>query len=625
MNKDIYDGTPDHFGPELLNDIQAFSKDVAVLLFGKTADPTASRILAGSATGTLIYDAVALSDDREAAMRHWKKLIQEAGDELHIYAVAWYHQTPVGLDIKVTVESRRQPARVFIWEERRPNGEKTGEFECTDISDSPEYVGGNEPWFLLNPRESKPSSGKGERVEFIRLGGHPRNISESEMLSGLDDAAKASMLIELASFALKCSPPRAEEAATKLRQAAELGSSRAKQLVLQLIQEERIPAMDEAEPGRIAVELAEAGNPYAQAELGRMYWAGQCFPEDLKLAHHWLSLAAEAGNIYAQGKLGAMYRHGIGVDVSYPLARKWCLLAADKGEKDAMSDLAFLYAHGLGGEADASKAAEWYAKAAAAKHPVGMVEFGKCLLGGKGCQEDLQRGLDLIHQAADLNEPSAYVALGNLFAEGAVVPQDDAEALRYYYKAVELGSGTAAIQAGSMKFSGKGCPADTAEALRLWTLAYHSRDIPGSAKTVLFKKIGYCYDRGAAGEAAKSEAVKWFRIGEAVGCHASEHFLAKYYYKGEHVAQDYAQSLRLFEMSLAGGVVQSNHWIGLHHLFGRGTAQDFVKAAEYFRKDAEEFTQDSYAMLAEIYERGLGVPVDMQIAAEWRRKAKSAS
>ena len=107
MNKDIYDGTPDHFGPELLNDIQAFSKDVAVLLFGKTADPTASRILAGSATGTLIYDAVALSKEHEDGMRHWKKLIQEAGDELHIYAVAWYHQTPAGLDIKVTVESRR--------------------------------------------------------------------------------------------------------------------------------------------------------------------------------------------------------------------------------------------------------------------------------------------------------------------------------------------------------------------------------------------------------------------------------------------------------------------------------------------------------------------------------------
>jgi len=621
MNKDIYDGTPDYFGPELLNDIQAFSKDAAVLLFGKTADATASRILAGSATGTLIYDAIVLSDDHEAAMRHWKKLIREADDDLHVYAVAWYHAAPGGLDIKVAVESRRQPARVYIWEEQRPNGEKNGDFACKEITDSEEYGGGNAPWFLLNPRESKPSPIKGERVELIRLSENARPSSEADFLSGLDDEAKASMLIELASFALKCSPPRSDEAAVKLRQAAEIGSSRAKQLLLQLIQQNRISATDDAEPGRIALELAQAGNAFAQAELGYMYWTGQCFPVDMKLAHHWLSLSAAAGNVYAQGKLGTMYRHGLGAEVSYPLARKWCLLAAEKGDKDAMSDLAFLCAHGLGGEADASKAAKWYGMAAEAKHPVAMVEFGKCLLGGKGCTADLQRGLDLIHQSAGLKEPSAFVALGDLFAEGVVVPGDDAEALRYYYMAVELGSGTAAIQAGSMKFSGKGCSADTAEALRLWKLAYYSRDIPGSAKTVLIKKIGYCYDRGAAGEAAKSEAVKWFRLGEAVGCHASEHFLARFYYKGEHVAQDYTQSLRLFDLSLAGGVVQSNHWIGLHHLFGRGTAQDFAKAAEFFRKDAEEFTQDSYAMLAEIYERGLGVPVDFALAAEWRRKA----
>jgi TPR repeat protein len=59
----------------------------------------------------------------------------------------------------------------------------------------------------------------------------------------------------------------------------------------------------------------------------------------------------------------------------------------------------------------------------------------------------------------------------------------------------------------------------------------------------------------------------------------------------------------------------------MHYLLGRGTDQDFIKAAEFFRKDANEFTQDSCGMLAMIFERGLGVPVDLTQAAEWRRKA----
>ena len=88
MNADFHKGTPDYFGPELINDIQAFSQHVAVMLFGKISDPTASRCMAGSATGTLIYDAIVLSKEHEDGMRHWKKLIPEAGDELHIYAVA---------------------------------------------------------------------------------------------------------------------------------------------------------------------------------------------------------------------------------------------------------------------------------------------------------------------------------------------------------------------------------------------------------------------------------------------------------------------------------------------------------------------------------------------------------
>ena len=59
--------------------------------------------------------------------------------------------------------------------------------------------------------------------------------------------------------------------------------------------------------------LAEAGNAYAQSNLGVMYFKGNGVPKDYAEAVKWWRLAADQGNAQAQYKLGKMYRDGQGV------------------------------------------------------------------------------------------------------------------------------------------------------------------------------------------------------------------------------------------------------------------------------------------------------------------------
>ena len=58
---------------------------------------------------------------------------------------------------------------------------------------------------------------------------------------------------------------------------------------------------------------------------------------------------AEAGDIFAQDNLGACYRDGVGVSQDACVAREWFQKAADGGNIEAQSALGAMYVMGEGG------------------------------------------------------------------------------------------------------------------------------------------------------------------------------------------------------------------------------------------------------------------------------------
>ena len=75
---------------------------------------------------------------------------------------------------------------------------------------------------------------------------------------------------------------------------------------------------------------AEAGDPYAQFNLGNAYYKGNGVPQDYKEAVKWYTKSAEQGFADAQCNLAACYEKGEGVSQDIEEAVKWWKKAAEQ-------------------------------------------------------------------------------------------------------------------------------------------------------------------------------------------------------------------------------------------------------------------------------------------------------
>jgi hypothetical protein len=96
------------------------------------------------------------------------------------------------------------------------------------------------------------------------------------------------------------------------------------------------------------LQEAKAGNAIAQNNLGEMYYSGEGVSKDLKMAAHWLRMAAEQGNARSQFILRLMYHIGKGFSRNDELKIKWYRKAANQGDILAQHNLGGAYASGEG-------------------------------------------------------------------------------------------------------------------------------------------------------------------------------------------------------------------------------------------------------------------------------------
>jgi TPR repeat protein len=83
-------------------------------------------------------------------------------------------------------------------------------------------------------------------------------------------------------------------------------------------------------------ELAVAGEPRAQYDLGVLYDKGQGVPQSDQEAMRWYRLAADQGEPRAQYNLGLMYLNGQGVRADPVIAYYLISLSAAQGDKHAL-------------------------------------------------------------------------------------------------------------------------------------------------------------------------------------------------------------------------------------------------------------------------------------------------
>jgi TPR repeat protein len=77
-------------------------------------------------------------------------------------------------------------------------------------------------------------------------------------------------------------------------------------------------------------ELAEAGNPEAQYELGGFYHWGRIASADFAKARQWYERAAKQGNVDAMLGLAVIHGHGQGVPQDKAASYRWLVLASSQ-------------------------------------------------------------------------------------------------------------------------------------------------------------------------------------------------------------------------------------------------------------------------------------------------------
>ena len=114
----------------------------------------------------------------------------------------------------------------------------------------------------------------------------------------------------------------------------------------------------------LLLELAQNGQPAAQAELALRYLEGRNVTRNAEVAFDWFRKAADQNYIPAQYRLGTLFEKGIGTNEDTRAAALWYGRAAEGGHVRAMHNLGVLLANGLDGKPDYTGAARLFRKAA---------------------------------------------------------------------------------------------------------------------------------------------------------------------------------------------------------------------------------------------------------------------
>ena len=171
-------------------------------------------------------------------------------------------------------------------------------------------------------------------------------------------------------MAVACAQSQSVPSAGEIRQKAEAGDDMAQTQYAQMLQTGQGVEKNEAEALKWYRKSAEAGNAYAQANMGVFCQTGGCgMKRDLAKAAEWYGKAAAQGNAYAQFYLSCLYEDGNGVEKDAAKALELLACAAKGGMPNAQVKYALCLAQGSGVERNLEEAITWAEKAAAAGNP----------------------------------------------------------------------------------------------------------------------------------------------------------------------------------------------------------------------------------------------------------------
>lgn len=330
-------------------------------------------------------------------------------------------------------------------------------------------------------------------------------------------------------------------------------------------------------------------------QLGLRYAKGKGVPKDEAEAAKWTRKAAGQGHTSAQRQLGVLYTNGQGVAQNDAEAAAWFRRAAEQGQADAQSMLGANLAD-TGAYVESLK---WLFLAESSW--------------SRDAANDAKQVLDLIKQET--------------------TPAQIAEGKRQAVEWRETSKGHAAIHKSPQRTNGKNSEASKQFELgmsymiggkgvekneELGIKLIEKSAIQGYEKAEYELGIRYWEGKGVRQDYALGE--KWLKKAAEKDNPMAQMILADAYYKGGKIPQNDKEAIRLCKILVdpfpGHGVV-----LGDYYSKGVEVPLDHKIAADYFKRAAEYGDETGQMRLAYCYVDGQGVPQSDANAVVWFKKA----
>lgn len=395
---------------------------------------------------------------------------------------------------------------------------------------------------------------------------------------------------------------------------------------------------------------AKAGSNEAQIALGYRYAAGIGVTTNCpKARDYYYQPAKRVANWYSESKRS--------------LASPPLLLSQDPRAKSSQSDLVEYYAYSADNDEentllvlgqiyyegyneariDFEIARKYFEKAASLGSAMAKGYLGQMYLKGEGVPKDTNKAYHLFREAAKAGSPIANNGLGVMYRDGIEVVKDNEEAMKYFIKAADELLAEAEYNAGVLL--AKMSPHDVeGKALSLLVRAFQQGHVLAQyeiAKRGLHNEFVCNFSlvlfRGVVEKGPDmvlfNEAYSDYRNGDVEVALAKYLFLAD---QGFEIAQynaayilfkskqphGYARALPLFHRAAAQGNIESRVLEGDIFYYGLGIpAPDMIAAFVSYRDAMNRNCPQASFNIGYMYEHGLGVPKDYQMAKRYYEMA----
>ena len=380
---------------------------------------------------------------------------------------------------------------------------------------------------------------------------------------------------------------------------------------------------------------AENSEPRALYQMALFYRDGIGIEADAAHAQELFSKAL-AGFLRLEGKtpsaqikykIAGLYARGDGTVQDSEQAFRWYLAAAENGHPHAAYCAAKAYESGNGTVQDEQSAVKWYQAAADGKDSYAMYALGKIYRDGLGVEQDLETSFRYFYSAAELGHEYAQYACANAFLKGIGVKKDVAQAIRFYTASAEKGNHYAEYQLGELYSCGSETSNDKQLAQNYYAAALTGfiQQEESEPDAQLEYRIGNLFLNGKGTEPDFSSALLWFSKSAENGNAYAQYKLAVLFDEGLEVPHDTEIAQKYYVAALTGFIQQDEtepdaqleYRIGNLFLNGKGTQPDFSSALFWFSKSAENGNAYAQYKLAVLFDEGLEVPYDTELAQKY--------